>query len=151
MIKRVPRKIWYYGFLWTTQVMQRTPTKECGLRGTFPLKDVTVETPKIYEYLDFGFYGHVSYKENYGLGMMSIRRWLGVSHKDVGIMLYWLLTQKETVISRTTVQHINSLERETDEIKESVNGFDTEISHRFKEEEDLTYDGSKPNPEDWSE
>jgi hypothetical protein len=29
--------------------------------------------------------------------------------------------------------------------------YDTEISRRFKEEEDLTYDGAKPNPEDWSE
>ena len=35
--------------------------------------------------------------------------------------------------------------------KASVSEFDTEISRRFKKEEELTYDGSKSNPEDWSE
>jgi hypothetical protein len=40
---------------------------------------------------------------------------------------------------------------ETDEVKAAVVEFDREISCRFKEEEDLTYDGAKPNPEDWSE
>jgi hypothetical protein len=33
-----------------------------------------------------------------------------------------------------------------------VNGcINSKINRRFKEEEDLTYDGTKPNPEDWSE
>ena len=31
--KIVPRKIWDYGFQWTTQVMQRTSTQLGGLRG----------------------------------------------------------------------------------------------------------------------
>ena len=112
---------------------------------------MTGETPKISEYLDSGLYNYVSYKENSGLGMMAIGRWLGVSHKVGGLMSYWILTQKETVISRMTVQRLASLEKETHEIKASVSDFDTEISRRFKEEENLTYDGSKLNPEDWSE
>ena len=55
------------------------------------------------------------------------------------------------MISRTTVQCVTSLEKDTDEVKGSVSEFDTEISRRFKEEDDLTYYGSKPNPQDWSE
>ena len=35
-------------------------------------------------------------------------------------------------------------------VKDSVSEFDTDISGRFKEEEVLTYDRLKPNPEDWS-
>jgi hypothetical protein len=50
-----------------------------------------------------------------------------------------------------TVQRVTNLEKETDEVKAAVSEFDSEISHRFKEEKDLTYDGAKPNPEDWSE
>jgi hypothetical protein len=149
--KRVPRKLWDYGVRWTTQVMQRTSTQAGGLRGACPLEDVTGETVDISEYLDFGFYDHVSYKENAGLGMTAIGRWLGVSHRVGGLMSYWILTQTGTVISRTTVQRITNLEKETDETRESIKEFDTEISRRFKEEEDLTYDGAKPNPEDWSE
>ena len=52
------------------------------------------------------------------------------------------------MISRTTAQRLTSLEKETDEIKASFSEFYTEISRCFKEEEDLTYDGSNPNPED---
>ena len=56
------------------------------------MKDVTGETPNISEYLYFGFYDHVSYKENSGIAMMAIGRWLGVYHKVLGLMSYWILT-----------------------------------------------------------
>jgi hypothetical protein len=62
-----------------------------------------------------------------------------------------VLTQGAQVISRTTVQRVTNLEKETNEVKESVKEHDIEISCRFKEEEDLTCDGAKPNPADWSE
>ena len=107
--KRVPRKLWGYGFQWTTQVMEITSTRSGGLRGGFPFQDVTGETPDISEYLDFGFYDHVSYKENDVLGMTAIRRCIGVYHMVGRLMSYWMLTQKVTVISRTTVQHLSSL------------------------------------------
>jgi hypothetical protein len=113
---------------------------------------VTGETPDTFEHLDFGFYDHVSYKENAGLGTAAIGRWLGVSHRVGGLMSCWVLTQTGTVISRTTSQRVTNLEKETDEVKQSVNEFDVEVNQRFKEEEkDFTYDGAKPNPEDWSE
>ena len=47
---------------------------------------MTGETPDISEYLDLGLYDHVSYKENDGLGMTAIRRWLGVSHRVSGLI-----------------------------------------------------------------
>jgi hypothetical protein len=100
---------------------------------------------------DFRFYDHVSFKENAGLGATSIGRWLGVSHRVGGLMSYWVLTIKGTVISHTTVQRVTNLEKETDEVKATVSEIDSEISCRFKEEEDLAYDGAKPNPKDWSE
>jgi hypothetical protein len=72
--KRVPRKLWDYGIRWTTQVMQRTSTQAGGLRGVCPIEEVTGDTVDILEYLDFGFYDHVSFKENAGLGVTSIGR-----------------------------------------------------------------------------
>ena len=146
--KRVPRKLWDYGVLWNTQVTQRTSTQAGGLRGTCTLQDVMGETPYISDYLAFGFYDHVSYKENAVLRLMAIGRWIGVSHRVGGLMYYWILTQKGTVVSITTVQHLTSIEKEIDEVKASVSEFDIEISCRFKEEEDLSYDRSKPNPGD---
>ncbi len=81
------------------------------------MQEVTGETVDISEYLDFSFYDHVWYKENAGLGVTLIGRWLGVSHRVGGLMSYWILTQKGTVISRTTVQRVTNLEKQTDEFK----------------------------------
>jgi hypothetical protein len=53
------------------------------------------EIVNISEYLDFGFYDHVSFKENAGLEVTSIGRWLGVSHRVGGLMSYWILTIKD--------------------------------------------------------
>ena len=80
---------------------------------------MTVKTPDISEYLDFGFYDHVSYKENAKLGITAIGRWLGLSHRVIGIMSYWILTHKVTLISVTTVQLLTILEKDTDECKAS--------------------------------
>ena len=66
-------------------------------------------------------------------------------------MSYWVLNKNGSVTSRMTVQRITNLEKQTDKVKAAINAFDSEISHHFKEEEDLEYDGAKPNPEDWSD
>jgi hypothetical protein len=92
--------------------MQRTSTQAGGLRGACPLEEVTGETVDISEYLDFRFYNGVSFKENAGLGVASIGRWLGVSHRVGGLMSYWILAIKGTVISPTTVQRVSALEKE---------------------------------------
>ena len=75
----------------------------------------------ISEYLDFGLYDHVSYKENAGIGMTAIGRWLGVYDRFGRLMSYWILNKKGTVISITTVQRIYILEKETELIKSSDN------------------------------
>ena len=64
--------------------MHQTSTQAGGLRLLCPLKYVTVETLDISVYLDFCFYGHISYKQNNGLVVTFIVRWLGVSCRVVG-------------------------------------------------------------------
>jgi hypothetical protein len=85
--------------------MQRTSTQAGGLRGACPLQDVTGKTPDISEYLDFGFYDHVIYKENAGLGATAIGRWLGVSHQVGGLMSFWVLTQGASNLSNNSTAH----------------------------------------------
>ena len=91
--------------------MQRTSAQAGGLWGALPLQYVMGETVDISEYLDFGFYEHVYSKENTGIGVTSIFRWLGVSHRVGGLILYWILTQKGKVISQTTLQRITQPEK----------------------------------------
>ena len=115
------------------------------------MQEVTGETIDISKYLDFGFYDYVSWKDNAGLGETKIGRWLGVSHRVGGLMSYWILSQTGAVYSRTTVQRITNLEKQTDGMKSALQEFDKAISTRFKEEEDISYDGAKSNSEDWSD
>ena len=47
------------------------------------------------------------------------------------------------------MQILSNIENETDKGRAIINGFYSDISRLFNKEEDLTYDGAKPNPEDW--
>ena len=147
--KRVPRRFWDYGMRWVSETMQLTANKAGRMDTAIPLEVVSGETPDISEYLDFGFYDKVSYRENAGLGETKHGRWLGVSHKTGSLMCYWVLTAQCTVISRTSVQRVTSLELQTDEQKERFKEFDAGIKLRLNEDE-LPLDGDKAKPEDWA-
>ena len=108
--------------------MQFTSTKAGGLKGRCLIEPVSGETADISEYLDFGFYNCCWYHDNAGLSQPLLGRWLGVSHRVGSGMSYWLLTKTGLVISRTTVQRVTKLERQTSDVKTECDEFDAEIS-----------------------
>ena len=63
------------------------------------MEQVTGETSNISEYLDFGFYGWVWYKDNARLSKNSIGQWLGIAHQVGNLMSYWILTEAGCVIA----------------------------------------------------
>jgi hypothetical protein len=79
--KNVPQRLWDYGLQWVCDIQNCTSNNTRGLNGRCPLERITGETVDISEYLDFGFYDWVWYRENAGLGITKIGRWLGVSHQ----------------------------------------------------------------------
>lgn len=138
------------------QVKQRTSTQAGGICGICPLQELTEETVNISEYRDFGFFDHVSYKDNSELGATSIGRWLGVSYRVGGLMSYCILTQKATVISHTMMQCATGLKKQMDEFKLALNEFDSESSLRFKKDKDpedrsqyLEYDPDNQEEFNW--
>jgi len=102
---------------------------------------VTGETPDISEYLDFGFYDQVWYKDNVGLSPSEPGRWLGVSSRTGRMMCYWILNQC------STVQRVTTLEMFTPPVKDIFDKFDQKIHHKLKLK-DCVYVGNKPNPDD---
>ena len=148
--KRVPKQLWDYGVVWCSEIMSLTHSSAGSISGCIPLENVTGETPDISEYLDLGFYDHVWYKDNAGLGETMPGRWLGVSHRTGRLMCYYILTQNGTVISRSTVQRVTNLELQERSVKETFVKFDAEIHRRLKAD-DRGYEGSKPNPQDWAD
>jgi len=85
------------------------------------LEALTGDTINIFEWIEFEFYDLVIYwddRENDT--KQSIRRWLGPSHHIGSALCYYILTEKTTVLSRTSVQHITKEESETAEMKNRV-------------------------------
>jgi hypothetical protein len=69
MVKRkVPKPLWDYGIVWACEVMSSTSNSSFFLDGRTPMEQVTGETPGISEYLDFGSYNWVWFKDNARLG-----------------------------------------------------------------------------------
>ena len=80
------------------------------VKGRTPIEHITGETPDLSEYIDFGFYDYVQFRENDGLGTPRIGRRLGVSHRVGKLMSYWILPDSGITIPATTAQRVTNLE-----------------------------------------
>ena len=85
---------------WVCETMQRTHLRTNRVDGGVPLEKVTGETVDISNYLEFGFYDRVWYRDNAGLGEQKIGRWLGVTTYIESIMTYQILQSNGEVIAR---------------------------------------------------
>ena len=86
-----PRGLWCYGYPYVAKIMQLKSSTAGKLQGQTPLEFLTGETPDISEYLYFGWYGRVWYKEYAGLGETKLGRFLGPPHKVGSLMSSWVL------------------------------------------------------------
>ena len=145
-----PRRLWNYGFPYIAKVMQHTASHSGELDGRTPIEKLTGETPDISEYLDFGFYDWVIFKDDAGLGEVQIGKFLGVSHDVGSLMSYWILPISGIPVSRTSVQRLTLLEKNTEEIRLRMHNFTDAIAVRFKEEFNVEKD-TKPTVDKWSE
>ena len=145
-----PRALWNYGLPHFAKLMQVTASNAAGLNGKTPLGDLTGETPDISQYLDFGWYDWVWFKENAGLDVQKLGRFLGVASSSSNIMTFHILPESGIPIQAGTVQRMTELEKQTDANKERMAAHTNKISQKFKEGR-LSVDGVKPKLEDWEE
>ena len=131
--KRVPRRLWDYGFIWICETNNLSVSSSRYAKGRTPIEMITGETPDISEYTNFSFYDWVMYRTNAGLGEISLGRWLGVSHKIGKLMSYWILTPAGKVISCTMVQRPTYHEKQTDEWKRQMELYTTYIDDRLSD------------------
>ena len=113
--KHVPARLWDFCFIWICETNNLSVSSSKYAKGRTPLEMITGETPDISEYLDFGFYDWVVFRQNAGIGKSEIGIWLGVSHKVGQLMSYWILPISGIPISCVTVQRLTNLEQQTDE------------------------------------
>jgi len=97
-----------------------------------PLEALTGDTVDISEWTEFEFYDLVLYWDDRdNETRQSIGRWLGPSHHIGSALCYYILTEKATVLSRTSVQHITKEEFETIDMKERVRIYHETLSRNI--------------------
>ena len=118
--KRVPKRLWDFGLACICEIDNVAVNSSRYANGRTPLDIITGCTLDITEYLDFGFYDWVVFKQNAGVDAPEFRRWLGVSHR-IGQLL----------ISRGTVQRLMVLEEQTAEWKARISVFEKGLYQKF--------------------
>ena len=89
--KKVPDRLWDFGISYICETGNVIATGSRYAKGRTPIEIITGETPDISEYLDFGFYDEVWFKDNAGLSPPKPGRWLGVTSRTGKLMTYYIL------------------------------------------------------------
>ena len=145
-----PSRLWNYGIPYVCSLMNHTASYSGRLQGRTPIEALLGETPDISEYLDFGWYDLVWYKEDAGLGDVKLGRFIGVSHSTGSLMSYFILPASGIPISRSTVQRVTENEKTTDANRERITSLNRRLAEKFKEERLVSSDTTfKPIPGDW--
>ena len=103
---KVHERVWDYLAVWICDTGNLSVSSSRYAKGRTSLEIITGETPDISEYLDFGFYDSVTYRNKVILGELSIVKLIGVSHKVGNLTSYWILTFYGSLISRMNVQQL---------------------------------------------
>ena len=98
--------------------MWLTATNANNLNGRTPIEVVTGETPDISQYLDFGWYDWVWFKENAGLDVPRLGQFLGIAESSSNMMLFYILPESGLPVCAGTVQRVTKLELKTESVKE---------------------------------
>ncbi len=130
--------------------MRMTASHAGRSQGRTPIEAVLGETPDASECLDFGFCDLVWFKQDAGIGEIETGKWLGVSKSTGSLMSHCVSPITGTPTSRTTVQRVTELEKQTEANQQRIAACDTAVAGRFKEGRLVTA-GGKPDLAAWSE
>ena len=100
-----PVEFWCYAAEWAARITRLTAHDLPALKSRTPEEAITGRTPDISEYAHYSWYEWVWYRDQASFPEPKIRmgRWLGVA-SDVGqATTYWILTDKCTVIARSSI------------------------------------------------
>ncbi len=77
------------------------------------------------------FNSMIGYGIGNGIGNNQVGRWLGVSRRVGASMCYWLLTSNGNVLSRSTVQRMTRVDRQTPEMAQKIQTFTERVGQKF--------------------
>ena len=118
--------------MWCVEIHSRTYNHKTQRTG---LERLTGDTPDISEWLDFDIYDQVWFRDSPGKEENPrLGRWLGVSHRIGSALCYWVIDEKGTVYSRTTVQHVTSQDLKSEDICRQFELLDQRLNERLDDQ-----------------
>jgi len=104
------------------------------LKTRTPEERITCRTPDISEYAHHGWFEWIWYKENVSFPEQDVCLgwWLGVASNVGQSMTYWLLTEKGTVIARSSVSSLSEMDKRDVNVKQRQEAFMTKINGRLE-------------------
>ena len=129
-MNNIPIRLWDFGLAYEAQILS-TGMIARGKDGIPGLEKLTGDTCDIMEWLDFRFYDRVWFHDQPGeLEGPKPGRRLGVSHRIGSALCYFVLTEREDVLSRTTVQHIPEEDLIKPSVQDQLKIFDENICNK---------------------
>jgi len=127
-----PSIFWCYALEWASRVRSLTALDIPFLKTRTPEEHITCHTPDISEYAYHGWFDWVWYKEStqFPEPDVCLGRWLGVASNVGQAMTYWILTEKRTVIARSSISGLSDLDKRDSNVAQKQEAFMARIGER---------------------
>jgi hypothetical protein len=132
------KRLWDYCVEYACELRCRTARPLWKLKGRTPYEVVTGDTPDISEWLEFGWYDPVFYRNPGAFPAnepAQVGRWLGVAHRVGQALCYWILPISGIPIARSTVQSWSTEDLDNDVMREKLKAYDEAIKAKLKTED----------------
>jgi hypothetical protein len=108
-----PTEFWCYAIEWAAKIRSLTAHDLPSLRSRTPEERIIGHTPDISEYAHFSWFEWVWFREQISFpgADLCLRRWLGVANNVGQAMTYWILTEKGSIIARSSVIPVSDHEK----------------------------------------
>lgn len=118
-----PLDLWCDALEWAARVRSFTAHDLPFLETCTPEERITSRMPDISEYIHFDWLQWVWHREptQFLEQTLCLGRWLGVAHNVGQAMTYWILTEKGTVLARSSVTALSKVEKHDVQLKEQPN------------------------------
>ena len=128
----IPDRLTDFGIQCVCETGNLTANGSGCAKDRTPLELIAGDTPDTSECSDFGFHDFVQCQSNGGLDTPKLGRWLGASHHVGKLMSHWISAQLGILTSVTAVKRVANSEKQTDEMKERMDGFQQSVQSRWE-------------------
>ena len=122
-----PFKLVDYVMAYACEIRNFVPSHTMGTNDRTPYELVHNETPDISEYVNFKWFDFVWFWNPVDFQKQNLGRWLGVAHSIGSGHVYYILTNKGTVVARSTVTKVSEEEKQLQDIKDAMTRFKKNI------------------------